>query len=67
MAHLSRGHQFAVPVFGLRTFGYDDEEPLVDGVTECPPGCEHDFGEVFDYLCCEPCEAILATIEAIEL
>jgi hypothetical protein len=33
---------------------------------ECPPDCEHDFGETDDYDRCEGCDKILRAVKAVE-
>ena len=39
-----------------------DDEPTVD---DCEDGCN--FGESWNYVCCEPCSKVLEAIKAVEL
>jgi hypothetical protein len=44
-------------------FDGDEDDP----VTLCGDECEHDFGETFDYDCCETCTQLIEAIHHHEL
>lgn len=46
---------------------YDDYEGDDSDGTDCPEGCEHDYGETYDYDCCETCTQLVEAIHKSEI